>query len=184
MAAEGGAAAAGTGAAGSADRSPALLRVVLTVSNSGGIQADEVVLLFLSFVGGGVQQCQQRSRWRRWLPRWSHGERQGATCSSQPAASLAIPCSSDEPAEGLPQQTLAGFERAHRLAPGDSAAVAFHLLPRHFAPFSPLGGGSGGGFDAGGTAGDHPAPYCGEYLLRAGTERLAVSLGAPFATTL
>lgn len=164
---------AGTAAAGRADGTGALLCIALTVSNTGGMQSDEVVLLFLSFTGSAPQQCQERRRWRRWLPRWLSSAGGGAACAAQAGFRLAIPCSGEQPAEGLPQQTLAGFERVHSLVPGGSVAVSFDLLPRHFSPFSPLESG------ADGTAGGHPDPYCGDYLLRAGTEQLAVSLGGP-----
>ena len=173
---------------GSSDCSAAaapLLQLSVRIANTGGVAADEVALLLLSFAGNGGQQLRQRQqRWRWPLQR---------DASTDPAAAHAVPILLDLPCtassdgggqpEGLPVQTLVGFERLH-LAPGESAPVSFNLTASHFVPFSPLAEGSRGGGgdvddDVAGGCRQAARPYCGHYLLRAGgQQQLVVRLGS------
>lgn len=148
-------------------RDAALLHVSLSVANSGGMEADEVVLLFLPFPEDLQRQHQQRQPVL--LP---------SAAADPPAAHLALPCTDGRLGgavwpEDVPVQTLAGFSRVAGLAPGQAADVRFALALRDFQPFSPLGS------DVRGGPGSTPAvlPYCRDYLLRTqGGQQLVLRL--------
>ena len=159
-----------------------LLQLSVSVANTGGMAADEVALLLLSFAGERQRSQQLRQqRLRQW---WRWPLQREAPAAAAAAVRLDLPCTSSggsgQP-EGLPAQTLVGFERLH-LAPGQSAPVTFKLTASHFVPFSPLaegsrGGGGGDTDDAAGGCRQAARPYCGHYLLRAGRQQLVVRLG-------
>lgn len=175
--------ASSSGSGGSGDCSAPLLQLSVSIANTGGMAADEVALLLLSFAGERQQSQQLRQqRLRQWW-RWPL-QREAPAAAADAAADvrLDLPCTSSDGSgqpEGLPAQTLVGFERLH-LAPGQSVPVTFKLTASHFVPFSPLAEGSRGGGDIEGAAGgcrQATRPYCGHYLLRAGSQQLVVRLG-------
>jgi hypothetical protein len=164
------------GGGGCAAQAAPLLQLAVSIANVGSMAADEVALLLLSFAGERQQrQRQQRLRhWWRWpLQREAPGGH----------IRLDLPCTSSSDGsgqpEGLPVQTLVGFERL-RLVPGKTAAVNFNLTASHFVPFSPLAEGSRCGGNRGVAAGgcrQAARPHCGVYLLRSGSQQLVVRLG-------
>ncbi|KAL4424088.1 hypothetical protein ABPG75_001389 [Micractinium tetrahymenae] len=180
-------------------RLPAL-HVVVNITNTGGMAADEAALLLLSYAGP-LPLPQQRQR----LPR-PRGEAapdrqdapQGSGAPPAPTALQHMPCTPvDSTAgsgdgarpEGLPRQTLAGFERV-LLAPGQAATVHFSLAAAEWQPFSPLAEGVSvsGSSKGGGKHGCQLPPYCGRYVLRIGGQQLEVTLGesseaAPYTGT-
>ncbi|PRW60118.1 glycosyl hydrolase isoform A [Chlorella sorokiniana] len=175
----------------------ALLHIELDVVNAGGTPSDEIVLLFLSFPEDNQlgRQSQQNSRQRTWLPwrRWGPGLASGISAGNSPSVTLTLPCvgasssASSSRGRGLhssssssggsrlsgsvwpedvPRQTLAGFERLSSLAPRQRATARFALSLETFRPFSPLDAGSSG------MPGAPVRPYCGRYVLRAGSQEL------------
>ena len=170
--------ASSSGSGGSGDCSAPLLQLSVSIANTGGMAADEVALLLLSFAGERQQSQQLRQqRLRQWW-RWPlQREAPGGHIR------LDLPCTSSSDGsgqpEGLPVQTLVGFERL-RLVPGKTAAVNFNLTASHFVPFSPLAEGSRCGGNRGVAAGgcrQAARPHCGVYLLRSGSQQLVVRLG-------
>lgn len=192
-------AAAAQGAAGAAEAGPIaagclrgctapLLRVSVDITNIGGMAADEVALLLLSYAGPPLLQGQAQQQQQ-------HSQQLGAAggrASQQGTGTGAVllhraPCTppggrasrggSGRRLEGLPRQSLVGFERVP-LAPGQSATVHFTLAEPEWQPFSPLAeelGGSGNSEGRGGHA-CPPPPYCGTYVLRVGQQQLEVTL--------
>ena len=162
------------GGGGCAAQAAPLLQLAVSIANVGSMAADEVALLLLSFAGERQQRQQRLRHWWRWpLQREAPGGH----------IRLDLPCTSSSDGsgqpEGLPVQTLVGFERL-RLVPGKTAAVNFNLTASHFVPFSPLAEGSRCGGNRGVAAGgcrQAARPHCGVYLLRSGSQQLVVRLG-------
>lgn len=179
------AAAAGGAGGRPTSRHAPLLHVSVQVANSGGMAADEVVLLFLHFPRD--QQHEQRRlqpAWQRWRW-WQRG-------ADPPALTLSLPCVHNSPSSSnatgssadsldVPRQTLVGFERLHSLAPGQTTTASFTLTVASFQPFSPLANGSRSA--GGGQLGVRPS--CGCYVLRAGSQEVAVWVqdGGPAAAS-
>lgn len=184
-----GAGAAATLSAGclSGGKLPAL-HVSVNVTNAGGMAADEVVLLLLTF-SEPLMPLRQQERPQRLTGVATRGQGSATAPASgslvAPAVLHDIPCtpfvgSGGSQPEGLPRQTLAGFERVS-LAPGQVTSVRFSLAAPEWQPFSPLpeepgSSGSSSDGESGGKQDCQPPPYCGSYVLRAGQQQLEVVL--------
>lgn len=204
------------GAAAPLHKGPAaLLHVTVEVVNTGGLAADEVVLLFLSFPEdeqNGQPTAKQppqssgwRHNWRSW--RWWQTAATGDLATANlPSVTLTLPCAGSDSGYGssssgsnggnggnggrgshssgshssgsgsisgsvwpedVPRQTLAGFERLSSLEPRQSSTARFTLTLASFQPFSPLESGTS-------VFGAPVRPYCGRYVLRAGSQELEV----------
>lgn len=176
-----------------ADGLTALLHVSVDVVNAGGMPADEVVLLFLSFPEDDQYERQppqrQHSGRRPWLPwRWWQPAAASIPALGLSSVTLTLPCvggsygsgrsSSSVHSSGsrlggsvwpedVPRQTLAGFERLFSLEPRQSATARFTLTLATFRPFSPPE-------SSGMVRAAAVRPYCGRYVLQAGSQQLEV----------